>query len=125
MRKINNIFLIFDSLQEIKEFLDEFSTKKENISLLESNTKEDEEENITLNIKYNIGKKIKNIKFNLILIITDDKKMIKYLTQKLKQRKNDDKSKDSILSLFDTSKLITDISQIHLIKSGIKNLDNS
>ena len=125
LRKINNIFLIFDSLQEIKEFLDEFSTKKENISLLESNTKEDEEENITLNIKYNIGKKIKNIKFNLILIITDDKKMIKYLTQKLKQRKNDDKSKDSILSLFDTSKLITDISQIHLIKSGIKNLDNS
>ena len=121
LRKINNIFLLFDSLQEIKEFLDEFSTKKENISLLESNTNEDEEENIILNIKYNIGKKIKNIKFNLIMIITDDKKMIKYLTQKLKQRKIDDKSKDSLLSLFDSSKLITDISQINLIKSGIKN----
>ncbi len=44
--KINNIFLIFDSLQEIKKFLDEFSSKKENISLSTLNNNEDEEEYI-------------------------------------------------------------------------------
>ena len=123
LSKINKIFLIFDSLSEIKEFLTEFTSKKENISLLDSYTNENEEEYITINIKYNIGKINKSITFNLIMIITDDKKMIKYLTKKLKQIKID-KTKESSLSLFD-SKLITDISQINLIKSGIKNLDNS
>ena len=125
LKKTNNFFLIFDSFQEIKEFLDEFSTKKENVTLLESNTNENDEEYITVNIKYNVGKINKNIRFNLIMIITDDKKMIKYLTKKLKQSKTDDKPKDSLLSLFDCSKLITDISQINLIKTGIKNLDDS
>ena len=121
--KINKVFLIFDSLQEIKEFLTEFTSKKENVSLLDSYTNENEEEYITINIKYNIGKINKSIRFNLIMIITDDKKMIKYLIKKLKQIKID-KTKESSLSVID-SKLITDISQINLIKSGIKNLDNS
>lgn len=121
--KINKVFLIFDSLQEIKEFLTEFTSKKENVSLLDSYTNENEEEYITINIKYNIGKINKSIRFNLIMIITDDKKMIKYLIKKLKQIKID-KTKESSLSVFD-SKLIKDISQINLIKSGIKNLDNS
>ena len=120
--KINKIFLIFDSLQEIKEFLDEFSSKKENISLLISNTNDDEEESITVNLKYNIGKISKIIKFNLTMIITDDKKMVKYLMKKLKESKiRSDKPKEP---LFD-SRLITDISQINLIKTGIKNLDSS
>ena len=121
--KINKVFLIFDSLQEIKEFLTEFTSKKENVSLLDSYTNENEEEYITINIKYNIGKINKSIRFNLIMVITDDKKMIKYLVKKLKQIKID-KTMESFGSLFD-SKLITDISQINLIKSGIKNLDNS
>ena len=53
--------------------------------------------------------------------------MIKYLTKKLKESKIkiDDKPKDSLFSLFESSKLITDISQINLIKTGIKNLVNS
>ena len=123
--KINKTFFIFDSLQEVKEFLTEFISKRENVSLLESNTKENEEEFITINIKYNIGKIIKSIKLNLMLIITDDKKMIQYLTKKLNQIKIDkEKEKESLLSFFG-SKLITDISQINLIKTGIKNFDNS
>ena len=121
--KINNVFLIFDSLQEIKEFLSEFISKKENVSLFDSYTNEDEEEYIRINIKYNIGKINKSIRFDLIMIITDDKKMIKYMRKKLKQIKID-KTNESFLFSFD-SKLITDISQINLIKTGIKNLDNS
>ena len=121
--KINNIFLTFDSLQEIKEFLSEFISKKENVSLFNSYTIEDEEEYIRINIKYKIGKINKSISFDLIMKITDDKKMIKYLRKRLKQIKND-KNNESFLSSFD-SKLITDISQINLIKTGIKNLDNS
>ena len=123
IRKINSVFLIFDSLQEIKEFLTEFMSKQENVSLLDSYTNEDEEEYIAINIKYNIGKINKSIRFDLIMIITDHKKMIKYLRKKIKQIKID-KTNEYSLSLFD-SKLITDISQINLIKSGIKNLDNS
>ena len=49
--KINNVFLMFDSLQEIKEFLSEFISKKENVSLFDSYTNEDEEEYIRINIK--------------------------------------------------------------------------
>ena len=52
MGKINKIFQVFNSLEEIKEFLLEFGTKKENIKLLEIN----EEEEIAIEIKYNIGK---------------------------------------------------------------------
>lgn len=119
--KINKIFSVFDSLEEIKDFLIEFTCKKENISLKEeSNPNNDEEENIIIEIKYNIGKIIKTIKFTLIRIISDDKKMIKYLTKLL----NKYKLKNSCL-LPDDSKLITNISQINLIKAGIKNFDNS
>ena len=109
--KINKIFSAFDSLEEIKDFLIEFTCKKENISLKEeSNPNNDEEENIIIEIKYNIGK----------IIISDDKKMIKYLTKLL----NKYKFNNSCL-LSDDSKLITNISQINLIKAGIKNFDNS
>ena len=119
--KINKIFSAFDSLEEIKDFLIEFTCKKENISLKEeSNPNNDEEENIIIEIKYNIGKIIKTIKFTLSRIISDDKKMIKYLTKLL----NKYKLKNSCL-LPDDSKLITNISQINLIKAGIKNFDNS
>ncbi len=119
--KINKIFSVFDSLEEIKDFLIIFTCKKENISLKEeSNPNNDEEENIIIEIKYNIGKIIKTIKFTLSRIISDDKKMIKYLTKLL----NKYKPKNSCL-LPNDSKLITNISQINLIKAGIKNFDNS
>ena len=81
--KINNVFLIFDSLQEIKEFLSEFISKKENVSLFNSYTIEDEEEYITINIKYNIGKINKSIRFDLIMIITDHKKIFPLFKQKI------------------------------------------
>ena len=119
--KINKIFLIFESLEEIKEFLIEFISKKENISFIEdSNTNEEEEEKIIIEIKYNIGKIIKSIKFTLYRIISDEKKMIKYLTKLLHKYK----PKNSQILPYD-SKLITNISQIDLIKTGIKNFDNS
>lgn len=114
--KINKIFQVFNSLEEIKEFLLEFGSKKENIKLLEIN----EEEEIAIEIKYNIGKIVKIIKLDLIKIILDDKKMIKYLTKLV----NYYKSKNSSMDKEFDSKLITSIEQINLIKKGM-NIENS
>ena len=116
MGKINKIFQVFNSLEEIKEFLLEFGTKKENIKLLEIN----EEEEIAIEIKYNIGKIVKIIKLDLLKIILDDKKMIKYLTNLV----NYYKSKNEIINNEYDSKLITNIEQIDLIKKGI-DIENS
>ena len=118
LRKINIIFSVFDSLEEIKDFLIEFTSINENIKIIENKTTNEDEEQIIMQIKYFIGKISKAININLQKIITDDKKMIKYLTKLL----NNYKKK---LSFQYDSKLITNMNQIELIKSGIQNLDNS
>ena len=104
LSKINEIFSVLKSKEERKKFLIDISSKKENISLIESNINDDGEEHIIIDIKYNIVQIVKSIRFNLCRIITDDKKMNKYLTKLL----NFYKPKNSLLP-FD-SKLITHIS---------------
>ena len=118
LRKINIIFSVFDSLEEIKDFLFEFTSIKENIKIIENKTPNEDDEQIIIQIKYFIGKISKTININLQKIITDDKKMIKYLTKLLNYYKQ------KPFFQYD-SKLITNMNQIELIKSGIQNLDNS
>ena len=118
LRKINIIFSVFDTLEEIKNFLIEFTSINENIKIIENITTNEDDEQIIIQIKYFIGKISKTININLQKKIIDDKKMIKYLTKLLKKYKQ--KS-----SFQCDSKLITNINQIELIKSGIQNLDKS
>ena len=116
--KLNAIFSVFDSLEEIKNFLIEFTSTNDNIKITQETTSDSDEEGIIIQIKYFIGKISKTLNISLQKIITDDKKMIKYLSKLLKQYKQ-----KSYLQ-YD-SKLITHKSQIELIKSGIQNLDKS
>ena len=44
LRKLNIIFSVFDSLEEIKDFLIEFTSIKENIKIIENKTINDDEE---------------------------------------------------------------------------------
>ena len=88
LRKINIIFSVFDTLEEIKNFLIEFTSINENIKIIENITTNEDDEQIIIQIKYFIGKISKTININLQKIITDDKKMIKYLTKLLKRYKH-------------------------------------
>ena len=118
--KTNKIFQEFDTLSEVKEFLFEITLKKENIKISENlYIKDDEDEEIILQIKYFLFKKSKSINLTLKKIITNEKNMIKYLTKLL----NMNKKQNSFINLYD-SKLITNYNQIKLIKTGIKNNDN-
>ena len=112
--KINKIFAVFNNLEEVKKFLYFFVSKKENIKINEEN-----DEKIIIQINYLLGPINKSLEITLEKKITDDKKMITYLTKLL----NVYKMNSNILQ-YD-SKLITNISQIELIKTGIKNYDNS
>ena len=112
--KTNKIFAVFNNLEEVKKFLYFFVSKKENIKINEEN-----DEKIIIQINYLLGPINKSLEITLEKKITDDKKMIQYLTKLL----NFYKMNSNILQ-YD-SKLITNISQIELIKTGIKNYDNS
>ena len=112
--KTNKIFAVFNNLEEVKKFLYFFVSKKENIKINEEN-----DEKIIMQINYLLGPINKSLEITLEKKITDDKKMIQYLTKLL----NFYKMNSNILQ-YD-SKLITNISQIELIKTGIKNYDNS
>ena len=112
--KTNKIFAVFNNLEEVKKFLYFFVSKKENIKINEEN-----DEKIIIQINYLLGPINKSLEITLEKKITDDKQMIKYLTKLL----NVYKMNSNILQ-YD-SKLITNISQIELIKTGIKNYDNS
>ena len=112
--KTNKIFAVFNNLEEVKKFLYFFVSKKENIKINEEN-----DEKIIIQINYLLGPINKSLEITLEKKITDDKKMIQYLTKLL----NVYKMNSNILQ-YD-SKLITNISQIELIKTGIKNYDNS
>ena len=83
LRKINIIFSVFDSIEEIKNFLFEFTSINENIKIIENETTNEGDEQIIIQIKYFIDKISKTININLEKIITDDKKMIKYLAKLL------------------------------------------
>ena len=65
LRKINIIFSVFDSLEEIKDFLIEFTSINENIKIIENKTTNEDEEQIIMQIKYFIGKISKAININL------------------------------------------------------------
>ena len=112
--KINKIFAVFNNLEEVKKFLYFFVSKKENIKINEEN-----DEKIIIQINYLLGPINKSLEITLEKKITDDKKMITYLTKLLNVYKM-----NSNTPQYD-SKLITNISQIELIKTGIKNYDNS
>ena len=112
--KTNKIFAVFNNLEEVKKFLYFFVSKKENIKINEEN-----DEKIIIQINYLLGPINKSLEITFEKKITDDKKMITYLTKLL----NVYKMNSNILQ-YD-SKLITNISQIELIKTGIKNYDNS
>ena len=112
--KTNKIFAVFNNLEEVKKFLYFFVSKKENIKINEEN-----DEKIIIQINYLLGPINKSLEITLEKKITDDKKMIKYLTKLLNVYKM-----NSNTPQYD-SKLITNISQIELIKTGIKNYDNS
>ena len=112
--KTNKIFAVFNNLEEVKKFLYFFVSKKENIKINEEN-----DEKIIIQINYLLGPINKSLEITFKKKITDDKKMITYLTKLL----NVYKMNSNILQ-YD-SKLITNISQIELIKTGIKNYDNS
>ena len=112
--KTNKIFAVFNNLEEVKKFLYFFVSKKENIKINEEN-----DEKIIIQINYLLGPINKSLEITLEKKITDDKKMITYLTKLLNVYKM-----NSNIAQYD-SKLITNISQIELIKTGIKNYDNS
>jgi hypothetical protein len=112
--KTNKIFAVFNNLEEVKKFLYFFVSKKENIKINEEN-----DEKIIIQINYLLGPINKSLEITFEKKITDDKKMITYLTKLL----NVYKMNSNILQ-YD-SKLITNISQIELIKTGIKKYDNS
>ena len=118
-KKIN----IFDTLEEVKVFLENILKEKENIQV----EIDDDEENITLIIYYYITTLKKNIKFTLTRTILSDKKMIDYLLTEIKLLK---KSRGNSLDLHENkdnykeSELITNEDQLNLIKSGIQNLNS-
>jgi len=114
-KKIN----IFDNLEEIKIFLDNILTKKENIKA----NIDEEEENITLIVDYIFVSLIKNIKLNLSRTILSDKKMIEYLIKQNKILKEKLKSYENKINNIE-SELITSENQMNLIMSGIKNLNS-
>ena len=119
LKKINKIFYVFDSLEEVKTFLNDFASKKENIKLID-NFKNENEEKIIIQINYTISTISKALNITLEKKIIDEKKMIKYLTKLLNFYK-----KDSFFIHTHNSKLITNISEIELIKTGIKNFESS
>ena len=121
LKKINKVFYVFDSLEEVKTFLNDFASKKENIKLIDNCKNENENrEKIIIQIKYSISTINKSLNITLEKKITDEKKMIKYLTRLLNFYK-----KDSFFIPTHNSKLLTNISEIELIKTGIKNYDSS
>ena len=136
IKKINNIFLNMISLEEIKIFLENIFSKKENIK-----AQIDElEENIIISIDYDFYSMNKNLKLKLIKKILSEKKMIEYLTnQNILLKKENLKLKNIIKSnglsldenkenkeqvVYNESKLITNDKEFNLIKSGISNLNN-
>ena len=82
LKKINKVFYVFDSLEEVKTFLNDFASKKENIKLIDNCKNENENrEKIIIQIKYSISTINKSLNITLEKKITDEKKMIKYLTR--------------------------------------------
>ena len=75
---------LFDNLEEVKVFLDNILTKKENIKA----DIDEDEENMVLIVDYTFVSLKKNIKFNLNRTILSDKKMIEYLIKQNKILKN-------------------------------------
>ena len=130
-KKINNIFLNMSSLDEIKLFLEEFLSKKENIKPVF----DDEEEKMILQINYNLGPLKKNFILNLSKTILSEKKMIEYLSKQVKMLKKENIKLKKIIQSnnisldgkkddFKESILITNDKEFNLIKSGIFNLNN-
>ena len=110
---------LFDNLEEVKVFLDNILTKKENIKA----DIDEDEENMVLIVDYTFVSLKKNIKFNLNRTILSDKKMIEYLIKQNKILKNIIKSYEK-KDVNKESELITNENQLNLIKSGIKNLNS-
>ena len=130
-KKINNIFLNMSSLDEIKLFLEEFLSKKENIKPAFDN----EEEKMILQINYNLGPLKKNFILNLSKTILSEKKMIEYLSKQVKMLKKENIKLKKIIESnnisldgkkdeYKESILISNDKEFNLIKSGIFNLNN-
>ena len=130
-KKINNIFLNMSSLDEIKLFLEEFLSKKENIKP----DFDDEEEKMTLQINYKLGPLKKNFILNLSKTILSEKKMIEYLSKQVKMLKKENSKLKKIIESnnisldgkkdeYKESILISNDKEFNLIKSGIFNLNN-
>ena len=125
-----------NSLEEIKIFLKNIFSKKENIKA----QIDDLEENIIISIDYDFFSMIKNLKLKLLKKILSEKKMIEYLTnQNILLKKENLKLKNIIKSnglsldenkenkeqvVYNESKLITNDKEFNLIKSGISDLNN-
>ena len=124
--KLNNVFLNLNSLNEIKIFLDNIFSNKDNIK----NEIDESEENMIVLAEYDFFSLRKNIKLNLKKNILSKEKMIKYLTKQnilLKKEildlKNKIKSNELEKNNYE-SKIITTEKQLNLIKSGINNSNN-
>ena len=128
-KKINNIFLNMSSLDEIKLFLEEFLSMKENIKP----DFDDEEEKMILQINYNLGPLKKNFVLNLSKTILSEKKMIEYLSKQVKMLKKENSKLKKIIESnnisldgkdeYKESLLISNDKEFNLIKSGIFNLN--
>ena len=132
-KKINNIFLCMDSIDETIIFLENIFSKKESIQAETDET----DENLIIQGEYDLCSLKKNIIISLPKIITSDKKMCEYLIkQNKKSKKEISKLKTIIKSkgisleeykdidTYQTSKLITSDKQLNLIKSGILDSKN-
>jgi len=119
------------SLDEIKLFLEEFLSKKENIKP----DFDDEEEKMILQINYNLGPLKKNFILNLSKTILSEKKMIEYLSKQVKMLKKENSKLKKIIESnnisldgkkdeYKESILISNDKEFNLIKSGIFNLNN-
>ena len=119
------------SLDEIKQFLEEFMSKKENIKP----EFDEEEEKMILQINYNLGPLKKDFILNLSKAILSEKKMIEYLSKQVKILKKENFklkriiesnniSLDEKKNEYKESLLISNDKEFNLIKSGIFNLNN-
>ena len=111
---------ILDNFEEIKIFLENILAKKENIKA----EIDEEENNITLTISYNITRLKKNLKLNLTKTILSDKAKNEYLTNENKNLKKLIELKEENKDYYKESELITNEEQINLIKSGINNINS-
>ena len=127
IKKMDNIFLNMNSLEEIKIFFQNILAQKENII----GEIEESEEHIIISIKYNFFSLIKTLKISLKRIILSDKKMIEYLTnqnillkKEITELKNKINSNGKDNDSYKISTLIKNENELNLIKSGIVNCKN-